>query len=176
MGLIDEPGKIKSGEVLFNGRNLSEISPKQLSDIRGNEIAMIFQDPYASPNSRMTVTDIIGEGISTHHIAEGAERQERIYHLIHQVGLKKEHASRYPHEFSGGQRQRKGIACSLAVEPDLVICDKPISGLDVSNQAQVVNMMLDLQEKMGLTYLFIAHDLSMGKYISDRIGVMYLSS
>ena len=119
----------------------------------------------------MTVTDIIGEGISTHHIAEGAERQERIYHLIHQVGLKKEHASRYPHEFSPEDRGRgKELPVLWQWSRILVICDKPISGLDVSNQAQVVNMMLDLQEKMGLTYLFIAHDLSMGKYISDRIG------
>ena len=135
---------------------------------------MIFQDPYASLNARMTVTDIIGEGIITHHISEGAEKQERIYSLLNQVGLKREHANRYPHEFSGGQRQRIGIARALAVEPDLVICDEPISALDVSIQAQVVNMMQDLQQEMGLTYLFIAHDLSMVKYISDRIGVMYL--
>ncbi len=161
------------GQVFFDGVDLATVPEKQMKPYR-KKIQMIFQDPYASLNSRMTVTDIIGEGISTHHLAEGAERQERIYHLLHQVGLKKEHANRYPHEFSGGQRQRIGIARSLAVEPDLVVCDEPISALDVSIQAQVVNMMQDLQDKMGLTYLFIAHDLSMVKYISDRIGVMYL--
>ena len=161
------------GQVLFDGTDLALIPEKEMKPFR-KRIQMIFQDPYASLNARMTVTDIIGEGITTHHIADGAERQERIYNLLHQVGLKREHANRYPHEFSGGQRQRVGIARALAVEPDLVVCDEPISALDVSIQAQVVNMMQDLQKEMGLTYLFIAHDLSMVKYISDRIGVMYL--
>ena len=161
------------GQVLFDGADLAGIPEKQMKPYR-KRIQMIFQDPYASLNARMTVTDIIGEGITTHKIAEGKERQERIYRLLHQVGLKRDHANRYPHEFSGGQRQRVGIARALAVEPDLVVCDEPISALDVSIQAQVVNMMQDLQQELGLTYLFIAHDLSMVKYISSRIGVMYL--
>jgi len=161
------------GEINFDGTDLAKISEKDMKPFR-KRIQMIFQDPYASLNSRMTVTDIIGEGISTHNLASGAERQERIYDLLHHVGLKREHANRYPHEFSGGQRQRVGIARALAVEPDLVVCDEPISALDVSIQAQVVNMMEDLQNEMGLTYLFIAHDLSMVKHISNRIGVMYL--
>jgi oligopeptide/dipeptide ABC transporter ATP-binding protein len=138
------------------------------------DIQMIFQDPYTSLNPRMTVTEIISEGIKTHKLLEGDEINERVYYLLETVGLKREHASRYPHEFSGGQRQRIGIARALAMDPKLIICDEPISALDVSIQAQVVNMLEDLQEKFGLTYLFIAHDLSMVKHISDRIGVMYL--
>ncbi|OQY31293.1 MAG: peptide ABC transporter ATP-binding protein [Spirochaetaceae bacterium 4572_59] len=161
------------GQVIFDGKDIATVAEKEMKPYR-KRIQMIFQDPYASLNGRMTVTDIIGEGILTHNIASGVEKQERIYNLLHQVGLKREHANRYPHEFSGGQRQRVGIARALAVEPDLVVCDEPISALDVSIQAQVVNMMQDLQKEMGLTYLFIAHDLSMVKYISDRIGVMYL--
>ena len=138
------------------------------------DIQMIFQDPYASLNPRMTVAEIIAEGIKTHKLLEGDAIMERVYTLLETVGLKREHASRYPHEFSGGQRQRIGIARALAVDPKLIICDEPISALDVSIQAQVVNMLEDLQKELGLTYLFIAHDLSMVKYISDRIGVMYL--
>lgn len=161
------------GKVMFDGHEISKVPEKELKPFR-KRIQMIFQDPYASLNARMTVTDIIGEGIQTHGLAYGKERQERIYALLARVGLKKEHANRYPHEFSGGQRQRIGIARALAVEPDLVVCDEPISALDVSIQAQVVNMLEDLQKDMGLTYLFIAHDLSMVKHISDRIGVMYL--
>ena len=161
------------GQVIFDGVDITEFSQKSLIPMR-KRMQMIFQDPYASLNARMTVTDIIGEGIETHHIAQGKELQERIYDLLNTVGLKREHASRYPHEFSGGQRQRIGIARALAVEPDLVICDEPISALDVSIQAQVVNMLEDLQQDRGLTYLFIAHDLSMVKHISDRIAVMYL--
>lgn len=161
------------GDVILDGVNISKLSQKQMLPYR-KRIQMIFQDPYASLNTRMTVTDIIGEGIDVHNLYTGKERQERIYELLETVGLKREHASRYPHEFSGGQRQRIGIARALAVEPDLIICDEPISALDVSIQAQVVNMLEDLQKEMGLTYLFIAHDLSMVKHISDRIGVMYL--
>jgi len=137
-------------------------------------IQMIFQDPYASLNPRMTVSEIVAEGIKTHKLLTGDKIGERVYQLLERVGLKREHASRYPHEFSGGQRQRIGIARALAVDPQLIICDEPISALDVSIQAQVVNMLEDLQKEFGLTYLFIAHDLSMVKYISDRIGVMYL--
>ena len=161
------------GQMLFDGTDLATVPEKEMKPYR-KRIQMIFQDPYASLNARMTVTDIVGEGIRTHELSYGQERQERIYDLLQRVGLKKEHANRYPHEFSGGQRQRIGIARALAVEPDLVICDEPISALDVSIQAQVVNMLEDLQQEMGLTYLFIAHDLSMVKYISNRIGVMYL--
>jgi len=138
------------------------------------DIQMIFQDPFTSLNPRMTVSEIIAEGIKTHKLLQGDAINERVYYLLETVGLKREHASRYPHEFSGGQRQRIGIARALAMDPKLIICDEPISALDVSIQAQVVNMLEDLQEKFGLTYLFIAHDLSMVKHISDRIGVMYL--
>jgi len=161
------------GEILFEGKDLAHLSEKEMLPYR-KRIQMIFQDPYASLNSRMTVTDIIAEGIDTHHLYFGQERQARIYDLLEKVGLKREHASRYPHEFSGGQRQRIGIARALAVNPELIICDEPISALDVSIQAQVVNMLEDLQNEFGLTYLFIAHDLSMVRHISDRIGVMYL--
>jgi oligopeptide transport system ATP-binding protein len=166
------------GSIIFDGVDLATIPEKEMLPYR-RRIQMIFQDPYASLNARMTVTDIIAEGIETHKIFENsdnpeADKQERIFELLESVGLKREHASRYPHEFSGGQRQRIGIARALAVDPDLIICDEPISALDVSIQAQVVNMLEDFQKKDGLTYLFIAHDLSMVKHISDRIGVMYL--
>lgn len=161
------------GKVIFDGQDITHLSEKEMLPYR-KRIQMIFQDPYASLNTRMTVADIIGEGLDIHTDYKGQARQERIFELLRRVGLKKEHASRYPHEFSGGQRQRIGIARSLAIEPDLIICDEPISALDVSIQAQVVNMLEDLQEELGLTYLFIAHDLSMVKHISDRIGVMYL--
>ena len=187
LGLVGESGCGKSttgrtiirlydatgGEVNFDGSDLTKVPEKELLPFR-KRMQMIFQDPYASLNPRMTVTDIIGEGITTHNISSGPERQERIFDLLLKVGLKREHANRYPHEFSGGQRQRIGIARALAVEPELIVCDEPISALDVSIQAQVVNMLEDLQDEMGLTYLFIAHDLSMVKHISDRIGVMYL--
>jgi len=154
---------------------MSEALEKRL-DINKNprDIQMIFQDPFTSLNPRMTVSEIISEGIRTHKLLEGNEIQERVFYLLETVGLKREHASRYPHEFSGGQRQRIGIARALAMDSKLIICDEPISALDVSIQAQVVNMLEDLQEEFGLTYLFIAHDLSMVKHISDRIGVMYL--
>lgn len=161
------------GKVIYDDVDIANIGNRAMMPYR-KKIQMIFQDPYASLNGRMTVFDIIGEGIDTHNLYGSKEKAERIYDLINHVGLKKEHVNRYPHEFSGGQRQRIGIARALAVEPELVICDEPISALDVSVQAQVVNMMEDLQNEMGLTYLFIAHDLSMVKHISDRIGVMYI--
>lgn len=162
-----------AGEIIFDGVDIANMKESQLMDYR-KRIQMIFQDPYASLNTRMTVSDIIGEPLDIHGLASGKERQERIFNLLETVGLSKDHASRYPHEFSGGQRQRIGIARALAVDPEFIICDEPISALDVSIQAQVVNMLEDLQKEHGLTYLFIAHDLSMVKYISDRIGVMYL--
>ncbi|RKD26388.1 oligopeptide transport system ATP-binding protein [Caminicella sporogenes DSM 14501] len=164
---------VTDGEVIFDGAEIGKLRESQLKPFR-KRIQMIFQDPYASLNSRMTVGDIIGEPLDIHNLAKGKERQEIIYDLLERVGLSKDHANRYPHEFSGGQRQRIGIARALAVRPDFIICDEPISALDVSIQAQVVNMLEDLQSEMGLTYLFIAHDLSMVKHISDRIGVMYL--
>lgn len=161
------------GEIIYDGVEIGKLPESELKSYR-KRVQMIFQDPYASLNSRMTVGDIIGESLDIHGLASGKARQERIFELLHTVGLSKDHASRYPHEFSGGQRQRIGIARALAVDPDFIICDEPISALDVSIQAQVVNMLEDLQNDMGLTYLFIAHDLSMVKHISDRIGVMYL--
>ena len=162
------------GQVLFRGENVhGKKSKKELKEFN-RKIQMIFQDPYASLNPRMKIIDIIAEGIDIHGLAANEnERKERVYSLLETVGLSKEHANRYPHEFSGGQRQRIGIARALAVEPDFIIADEPISALDVSIQAQVVNLLKKLQKEKGLTYLFIAHDLSMVKYISDRIGVMY---
>lgn len=162
------------GEVWFNGENVhAKKSRKELKKFN-RKMQMIFQDPYASLNPRMTVKDIIAEGIDIHGLAKNdKERTERVHELLETVGLNKEHANRYPHEFSGGQRQRIGIARALAVEPEFIIADEPISALDVSIQAQVVNLLKKLQNDRGLTYLFIAHDLSMVKYISDRIGVMY---
>lgn len=162
-----------AGEILFEGVDIAKMKESDLKEYR-KKIQMIFQDPYASLNTRMTVADIIGEPLDIHNIVSGKARQEKIFSLLETVGLSKDHASRYPHEFSGGQRQRIGIARALAVDPDFIICDEPISALDVSIQAQVVNMLEDLQKEHNLTYLFIAHDLSMVKYISDRIGVMYL--
>ncbi|RHW43222.1 ATP-binding cassette domain-containing protein [Neobacillus notoginsengisoli] len=188
LGLVGESGCGKSttgrtiirlydatdGQVLFNGVDVhGHKSAKKLKEFN-RKMQMIFQDPYASLNPRMTVADIIAEGIDIHGLAKNRkQRMERVYDLLETVGLNKEHANRYPHEFSGGQRQRIGIARALAVEPDFIIADEPISALDVSIQAQVVNLMKKLQREKGLTYLFIAHDLSMVKYISDRIGVMY---
>lgn len=163
------------GEIIYDGVDIAGLSEKQMLPYR-KKIQMIFQDPYASLNTRMTIADIIGEGLDIHTEHKGEARMQRIHDLLTRVGLKKEHASRYPHEFSGGQRQRIGIARALAIEPELIICDEPISALDVSIQAQVVNMLEDLQKELGLTYLFIAHDLSMVKHISDRIGVMYLGN
>lgn len=163
------------GEILFKG---NPIKNKTLKDRKKHaRIAqMIFQDPYSALNSRMTVGDIIGEGIDIHKLYKGKEREDRIKELLSLVGLNGSHISRFPHEFSGGQRQRIGIARALAVEPEFIVCDEPISALDVSIQAQVVNLLIDLQQRLGLTYLFIAHDLSMVRHISDRIGVMYLGN
>lgn len=162
-----------AGQIIYDGKDISKLSAKEIMPYR-RKIQMIFQDPYASLDARMTIGDIIGEPMDIHGLMRGKEREERIQYLLNKVGLNKDHASRYPHEFSGGQRQRIGIARALAVEPDFIVCDEPISALDVSIQAQVVNMLEDLQRDLGLTYLFIAHDLSMVKHISSRIGVMYL--
>ncbi len=164
---------VTDGSIIFEGTDISRLNDRELLPFR-KRMQMIFQDPYASLNTRMTVAEIVGEGIDIYRLYSNSERQQRIFELLQCVGLKPEHASRYPHEFSGGQRQRIGVARALAVEPELIICDEPISALDVSIQAQVVNMLEDLQDEFSLTYLFIAHDLSMVKHISDRIGVMYL--
>lgn len=166
-----------SGEVKFEGEDVH--GKKSKAELRkfNQKMQMIFQDPHSSLNPRMTVLDIIAEGIDNHKLAKTPEeRRQRVEELLEVVGLNKEHATRFPHEFSGGQRQRIGIARALAVEPDFIICDEPISALDVSIQAQVVNLLKKLQKERGLTYLFIAHDLSMVKYISDRIGVMYMGN
>ncbi|MBM7582748.1 oligopeptide transport system ATP-binding protein [Caldicoprobacter guelmensis] len=161
------------GRIIFNGNDITDLNDRQMRPYR-KKMQIIFQDPYASLNPRMTVGDIIAESIDIHNIAKGEERKAIIYDLLSKVGLSKEHANRYPHEFSGGQRQRIGIARALAVNPEFIVCDEPISALDVSIQAQIVNLLEDLQDELGLTYLFIAHDLSMVKHISDRVGVMYL--
>jgi oligopeptide transport system ATP-binding protein len=187
LGLVGESGCGKStagrsiirlyeptdGKIIFEGKDVTRASGSGLMEMRRN-MQMIFQDPYASLNPRMTVGDIIGEALDIHKLATGQKRTNRIFELLEVVGLNPEHANRFPHEFSGGQRQRIGIARALSVNPSLIICDEPISALDVSIQAQVVNMLEDLQQKFGLTYLFIAHDLSMVKHISHRIAVMYL--
>lgn len=162
-----------AGEIYFEGKDITKLNGSELKAMRRN-MQMIFQDPYASLNPRMTVGDIIGEALDIHGLASGEKRKERIQELLSLVSLNPEHMNRFPHEFSGGQRQRIGIARALAVEPKFIVCDEPISALDVSVQAQVVNLLEQLQEKMGLTYMFIAHDLSMVKYISDRVAVMYL--
>ena len=187
LGLVGESGCGKSttgrvivrlydataGEVHFDGVNVTALSERDFKPYR-RRMQMIFQDPYASLNPRMTVGDIIGEPLDIHDLAEGRDRLERIHDLLDRVGLNPDHAMRYPHEFSGGQRQRIGIARALAVDPQFIVCDEPISALDVSIQAQVVNMLEDLREQFGLTYLFIAHDLSMVRHLADRVGVMYL--
>ena len=164
--------KPTGGEVLYKGRKI-----QTKADIQAfrNKASMVFQDPYSSLNPRMTVADIIGEPLDVHKLySSRQERQERILELMGYVGLNSEHAARYAHEFSGGQRQRIGIARALAVNPDFIVCDEPVSALDVSIQAKVINMFAELQEKFGLTYLFIAHDLLVVRHISDRIAVMYL--
>ncbi len=165
---------ITSGEILYEGIDIQKIRKRKDLLKFNKKIQMIFQGPYASLNPRLKVMDIVAEGIDIHHLAtDKRDRKKRVYDLLETVGLSKEHANRYPHEFSGGQRQRIGIARALAVEPEFIIADEPISALDVSIQAQVVNLLLKLQRERGITFLFIAHDLSMVKYISDRIAVMH---
>lgn len=187
MGLVGESGCGKSttgrtiinlynatdGSIRFGGKEITRLGPTE-SKALTKDMQMIFQDPYASLNPRMTVGDIIGEPIDIHGLARGKERMDRIYELLETVGLNREHANRFPHEFSGGQRQRIGIARALAVDPSFIIADEPISALDVSIQASIVNLLERLKKDRGLTYLFIAHDLSMVKHISDKVGVMYL--
>ena len=164
--------KPTAGEILFDGTDIAPLAEREVLPYR-RRMQMIFQDPYASLNPRMTVSSIIGEPMRLQGFPE-AEIRERVRELISQVGLKSDHLSRYPHEFSGGQRQRIGIARALATRPEFIVCDEPISALDVSIQAQVINMLEELQEKLGITYLFISHDLSMVSHISHRVGVMYL--
>ena len=187
LGLVGESGSGKSttgrvilqlerateGTVSFEGTDLTTITGNQLRSLRPR-MQMIFQDPHASLNPRMTVASIIGEPLTEHNRAKGEDRRKRIEELLSLVGLEPKHANRYPHEFSGGQRQRIGIARAIALNPDFIVCDEPIAALDVSIQAQVVNLLEDLQEVLGLTYLFISHDLSMIRHIADRVAVMYL--
>ena len=190
MGLVGESGCGKSttgrtilrliektdGQVLFNGKDVYGLSNKEMRDMR-TKMQIIFQDPSASLDPRMTVGEIVGEALDIHKLcASKKDRTDRIKELLGRVGLNAEHANRYPHEFSGGQQQRVGIARALAVNPEFIVCDEPISALDVSIQSQVVNMLEDMQQEMGLTYLFIAHDLSVVRHISHRIGVMYLGT
>jgi len=187
LGLVGESGCGKSttgramlqlyrptaGSVFFDDSDLTQMKGEALRQQR-RRMQMIFQDPYASLNPRMTVGNIVGEPLEVHNIAKGAERRERVQELLRIVGLNPYFVNRYPHEFSGGQRQRIGVARALAVNPEFIVCDEPISALDVSIQAQVINLLEDLQGEFGLTYLFIAHDLSVVRHISDRIAVMYL--
>ncbi|KOO48925.1 ABC transporter ATP-binding protein [Viridibacillus arvi] len=186
-GLVGESGSGKStlgktlvgiqaasdGDIIYNGQNIKQLNKEMKRNVN-KEMQIIFQDPHASLNPRMRVGDIIAEGIDAYKLFSGKDRTNRIYELLERVGLSPQHAKRYPHEFSGGQRQRIGIARALAVEPKFIVADEPISALDVSIQAQVINLLEDLKVSEDLTYLFIAHDLGMVKHISDRIGVMYL--
>lgn len=187
LGLVGESGCGKStlgrvilrlldateGEINYGGKNILKLKKEQMREMR-KKMQIIFQDPYASLNPRMTIGDIIGEPMDIFGLASGREKEEKVLELLHVVGLGTQHIRRYPHEFSGGQRQRIGIARALAVDPELIICDEPVSALDVSVRSQVLNLMQELQEKFSLTYLFISHDLSVVKHISDRVSVMYL--
>jgi oligopeptide/dipeptide ABC transporter ATP-binding protein len=187
LGIVGESGSGKStlgrtivglyeataGNVIFNGKNISNLNGKEKKEL-SRQMQMIFQDPTASLNPRMKVGDIIAEGIDAYRLSKGKEREKKVVELLEKVGLHADHAKRFPHEFSGGQRQRIGIARALALNPSFIVADEPISALDVSIQAQVINLLEDLQNEQGLTYLFIAHDLAMVKHISDRIGVMYM--
>ena len=174
MGLVEKPGIVEADAIILDGQDISHMSQRELKPLR-RKMQMIFQDPYASLNARMTVRDIIAEPLLAHGIVKRKDQaNELVYPMLERVGLTKEHANRYAHEFSGGQRQRVGIARALILQPDLVICDEPISALDVSIQAQVINLLKDFQEEKGVSYLFIAHDLSMVRYVSDDVGVMYL--
>lgn len=190
IGLVGESGCGKStlgrtivrlyepteGEIIFNGQDISGFKGQDLKHLR-KQMQLIFQDPYSSLNPRMNVSTIVGEAMLAHGIVKkGPEFTQRLTEVIEMCGLSSYHINRYPHQFSGGQRQRIGIARALALNPEFVVCDEPVSALDVSIQSQVLNLMMDLQEKMGLSYLFISHDLSVVKHISDRIGVMYLGS
>ncbi len=187
LGLVGESGCGKStlgrvvmgvyqpttGKVIYNGEELNIKTSKDRYEY-AKKAQMIFQDPYASLNPRMTVGSIIAEGMEVHNMYTPEERTKKVHELLELVGLNKEHANRFPHEFSGGQRQRIGIARALAINPEFLVCDEPISALDVSIQSQIINLLIELQKKLGLTYLFIAHDLDIVRYISDRIAVMYL--
>ena len=187
LGLVGESGSGKTtigrvllrllpatkGEVWFGGRNILNCTRTELRRLR-KEMQIIFQDPFASLNPRMTVSEIVGEPLRIHRLARGKQVQDRVQELLRLVGLQPYHANRYPHEFSGGQRQRIGIARALAVNPKFIVCDEPVSALDVSIQAQVINLLEDLQSQLGLTYLFIAHDLSVVRHISTRVAVMYV--
>ncbi|WP_346928619.1 oligopeptide/dipeptide ABC transporter ATP-binding protein [Clostridium sp.] len=164
---------LTAGEIFYDNEEIGKLNTKKMLPYR-KKMQMIFQDPYASLNPRLTVGDIIGEPLDIYKICKGKEREEKVKYFLDKVGLDQNHMNRYPHEFSGGQRQRIGIARALAVNPEFIVCDEPISALDVSIQAQIINMIEDLQNDFGLTYLFIAHDLSMVKHISNRVGIMYL--
>lgn len=164
-----------SGQIIYEGRDVTHMKRAEYLEFT-KKAQMIFQDPYASLDSRMTAGDIIGEGMKIHKMFSAKEREERVVELLNIVGLNKEHANRFVHEFSGGQRQRIGIARALAIDPEFIVCDEPISALDVSIQAQILNLLLNLQQDRNLTYMFIAHDLGIVKHVSDRVAVMYLGA